>query len=729
MPTDWQELTFAKAAPAVVDSRRRLRWCLGAFVLLFVLVWCRAVQLEICQGAAFRAEALRAKRREKPLPAVRGRILARDGTVLACDREVAALAMEYRYLEDPPRQSLLEQGARKRLPPDQRHNAARLAEEVAKLRRERDDLHLHLAALCGFEPAAWRARVRRVQDRVERIAASVRQRQMEAMNSMPSPSPEDASWAARFSAALHEIFEPARDAVPETVTVAEELGEHILAEGILPSAVAEIQQHAERFPGARIIRVSRRNYPAGALAGHVLGYLGRAQGTHHAPRDGFRLAEQNEHNTDHHAERDEYNTDPHAERDEGLVGLTGVERQCEARLRGKAGVGVEVTDHSGRLQKAFQEAAPTAGHDVTLTIDPRLQQTADELLDGSLQRVALQSEQREPSGGAVLVMDVANGEILAAASAPRFDPNVFIGEDSATREALLSDPAHRLFHRAIQMALPPGSVFKTVTAVALLESAGLDPAATFHCQGYLKQPDRQRCEIYARHGVGHGDITLSEALAESCNVYFFHHAENLPPRVLVDWARRLGFGQLSGIDLPGEVRGALPTPDSTGKPPGHGWHTADTQAMAVGQGALTATPLQIVRMMAALANGGLMVTPHVVRSDSAANDGTLKPQPVPGLSYATLATIRGGLSRAVADEEGTAHAALYLEQISIAGKTGTAQIGEGQPDHAWFAGYVPADHPRYALVVVLERAGNASAAACPVAKRLVLRMLESGLLK
>jgi penicillin-binding protein 2 len=327
-------------------------------------------------------------------------------------------------------------------------------------------------------------------------------------------------------------------------------------------------------------------------------------------------------------------------------------------------------------------------------------------------------------------MDVGNGEILAAASAPRFDPNVFVGDDSAKRQNLLSDPAHPLFHRAIQMALPPGSVFKTVTAVALLESAGLDPAAVFHCQGYLKQPDRQRCAIYVHHGVGHGDVTLAEALAESCNVYFFHHAEHLPPHDLVDWALRLGFGQLSGVDLPGEARGNLPNPDAGRNVPGHGWHVADTQAMSVGQGKLTATPLQVLRMMAAVANGGVMVSPHVVRPDRAADDhASNRPQPVPGLSYATLASIRAGLLRAVVDEEGTAHAALYLEQISIAGKTGTAEIGEGQLDHAWFAGYVPADRPRYAIVVVLERAGNASSTACPVARRLVLRMLETGLLE
>jgi penicillin-binding protein 2 len=330
-----------------------------------------------------------------------------------------------------------------------------------------------------------------------------------------------------------------------------------------------------------------------------------------------------------------------------------------------------------------------------------------------------------------VVLDVRNGEILVAASAPRFDPAAFGGDDSSRREGLLADPAHPLFHRAIQMALPPGSVFKTVTAVALLESAGLDPAATFYCRGYLKQPDRQRCAVYVRHGTGHGDVTLAEALAESCNVYFFHHAEKLSPQALVDWTRRLGFGQPTGVDLPDEACGRVPTPDMIGRLEGHGWHLADTQAMSVGQGSLTATPLQVARMMAAVANGGLLVAPHVARRvgpDRVASAGPPL-QPVPGLTYATLATIRAGLLRTVADTEGTAHGSLYLEQISIAGKTGTAVIGAGLPEHAWFAGYVPADRPRYALVVVLERAGNAATAACPVAKRLVLRMLETGLLE
>ena len=697
----------------VVDPRRRLRCCVGAFaVLLLFVVWYRAAQLQVIQGAAFREVALRPIRREKPLPAPRGRILARDGTVLACDRIVNAVAVDYRWLEDPPRQAWLEQLARKRLPNDQRRSATRLAAEVAKLRDERDELHKRLAALCTIDLAQWQARARRVQARVERIAAGARRRQIEAARAVPQ-SRADQTWSDRLSTALHEILEPARDAVPAAVTVAEELSDHVLAEDVPAAAVAEIQSHADQYPGTRIVQLTRRSYPHGELAAHVLGYL--AQNRRVGPASPASAGPPGAVSIENGGPAVAIALVPSY-----IVGVTGVEQRCESQLCGRPGAAVEMLDHSGRVAQIKHECEPSPGNDVTLTLDARLQQTAEELLDSALKRAALQYEDRKLSGGAIVVLDVHSGEILALASAPRFDPAVFASDDSSRRMALLADPASPLFHRAIQMALPPGAVFKTLTAAALLESAGLDPAAKLYCRGYLDRPDQQRCAIYVRHGTGHGDVTLADALAESCNVYFFHHAESLPPETLADWSGRFGFGQPTGIDLSGEARGIVPSPDTIKKLSGHRWRTADTQAMAVGQGALTATPMQVVRMMAAVANGGLLVTPHFL-------PGSGGPHPIPGLTYSSLAAIRAGLLRTVAYKNGTAHDTLYLDQISIAGMTGAAAIGDDQPEHAWFAGYVPADKPRYAMVVVLERAGDASTAACPLAKRLVLKMLEAEL--
>jgi penicillin-binding protein 2 len=487
------------------------------------------------------------------------------------------------------------------------------------------------------------------------------------------------------------------DPPPLRIVVAEELDYHVMADDAPPVAVAEIENRGDRYPGVKIVELSRRFYPGGAQAAHVLGHLGAAG--------------------------------------EGeLVGRMGVERQYENVLQGHRGTAVERTDRGGRVLARYDRQPPVAGHDVTLTLDPALQRTAEELLQSALQRRAIRPEAAEPAGGAIVVMEVETGAIRAAASAPAFDPNLFARGGSAELAAVLADKTHPLFDRVCRMAIPPGSTFKVLAAAALLESAAAGPEERFTCQGYLQQPDRQRCDIYVRQGVGHGEVALADALAVSCNTYFFHFAGRMGPRPLVDWATRFGFGRPTGIDLPGEATGTLPCPENIGQLEGHAWRTADTQAMAVGQGSLTATPLQILCMMAAVANGGRLVTPHVARgvggSPPTQRCEIRAPpaQPIPELQGKTLRSIREGLRRVVADPQGTAHGTLYIESLAVAGKTGTAETGADRASHAWFAGYVPAEEPKLALVVVLEHAGEAALAAGPVAKRLVLRMEQLGML-
>jgi len=271
----------------------------------------------------------------------------------------------------------------------------------------------------------------------------------------------------------------------------------------------------------------------------------------------------------------------------------------------------------------------------------------------------------------------------------------------------------------VQMALPPGSVFKVVTAAALLEAGSLRPGEPLHCRGYLRTPDRLRCAVYKRHGVGHGEVALSDALCESCNVYFFTHAGRVGLDAIFDWAGRFGLGRPTGIDLPGEVGGRLPLP----RPVPEGEIDRRAELPAVGQGSVTATPIQIACMMAAVANGGRLVRPHVVQSSG--REGTKgTSQPIKNFSPAMLSAIGEGLRRAVADPQGTAYDASAPAAVSWAGKTGTAETGLDGREHAWFAGYAPADRPVVAFVVVLEHAGNARDTAVPVAQRLVSRMGE-----
>jgi penicillin-binding protein 2 len=727
-------------APLVVDSRRRLRICLAGFLTAAALVLGRAVQLQVTQGRALCEEAARPLSRLELLPGVRGRILASSGEVLACDRQVLCLAVHYRHLEEPINPAWLRQMARSRLSRAERSRAERLAAAEADVRAERIQTTRRLAEVCGLSASQWASRAGQIQSRVQRIAGRVQ--------STPHAPREIARHAERdeynscgrivkriCNAIVETLKASMNEPPPEHMPIAEEHEYHVMAEDLPLATVARIEAHPELYPGTKIVQRRRRTYPGGRLAAHVLGHLGPAEA----------------------AELASGVYDP-----DDRPGRMGLERQYESLLHGRRGLALETTDHSGRLLGASRQREPGVGRDLVLTLDPKLQAAAESLLDSALQRRSLGASPPEPAGGAIVVMDVRDGSIRASASAPAFSPGVFAGGRGGEAAALLDDPAHPLLDRVLKMAIPPGSVFKIVTAAALLESAGLNPEETYVCQGYLDSPERWRCEVYQRSGVGHGPVTLADALAVSCNVYFFHHARLLGPEPLVEWAGRLGFGRATGVDLPGESPGALPSPETVRRVQRRAWRTADTLSLAIGQSSLEATPLQVARLLAAVANGGQLVTPHVVSSlglpasddeqplgkpawppgltdsrslapaatpaTSLADDAihVPAPRPIAGLEAAALAAIRRGLEQAVSDPRGTAHAALSLDTIAVAGKTGTAQTGPGRAEHAWFAGYVPADEPRLALVVVLEHAGNADETAAPVARRLVLEMDKLG---
>jgi penicillin-binding protein 2 len=718
---DWRRFHRDEhAPPAVVDSRRRLRWCMAGFVLLLAVVFSRMVELAVTDGPEYRELAARPLERQVSVPGVRGRILAANGVVLAYDKNVPALAVHYRYLEEPTDARWLRWTARSRLTRAERKEPGRVAAEEARVLADRSELARRLAELCGVSPQVWEARASRIQARVERISETVnRRRQAEFQRRLADADRHagddgEQSLGGRIRSALEDALTSSiDDAAPEPITVAEELDYHVVVEDVPLGVVAEIEAHADRYPGVKIVECRRRMYPCGSLAAHVLGHLGAVDAA--TLRDGG---------------PGEYHPDD-------LVGKTGLERQYEQLLYGRRGTAVELTDRSGRVISSHREREPGVGRDLVLTLDPQLQRTAEELLAAALRRRAIQQPDAEPAGGACVVMDVRSGAILAAASAPTFDPNLFAAPAGDAVEQVLGDPAHPLFDRASQMAIPPGSTFKIVSAAALLSDGSVRPDRPLFCQGFLKTPDSWRCAIFLQHGSGHGDVTLADALAQSCNVYFFHYAERLGPQPLVDWGRRFGFGRPTGVDLPGESAGNLPS-----EPTDRDWRPSDALSLAIGQGSLQATPLQIARMMAAVAGGGRLVTPHAAShlgmrpsSDgSAAAEEDLSgdsieippPTTIDRLDGPTLAAIREGLRRVVADPLGTAHGTFSIDSISVAGKTGTAQTGAEQADHAWFAGYAPADDPKLAFVVVLEHGGDAADAACPVAKRLVLAMADLG---
>jgi penicillin-binding protein 2 len=694
-----------------------MRHLTAVFAVGFALVLVRIVALEIWQGAAFRQAAARPLAKSRPLPGIRGQIISRDGRVLACDQRMASLAVHYRYLEDPPSPRWLRAQARARVPSSAPDRAARVADEARWLAAHRADLLEQLAQLCGRPLDELESLSRDVQRRVRAISATVNDARRHPAADPPARLLGGISAArALVNLAPPWLFAPADERPPARVVVAEELDYHVVARDVPLEVVAEIESRPEHYPGVRIIEQSCRRYPCGTLVAGVLGHLGTPD-----------------------LDRDNRPGDGRGEAAHELVGRAGAERQFEIALRGRDGLLVDFMDHSGRLLKSERRLEPASGADVTLTLHAALQQIAEERLDRTLARLARAAGAARPmGGGAVVVLDVHNGAILAAATAPRFDPNIFSAHDGAAIERVLADRAHPLFDRATKMAIPPGSVFKTVTALALLADREFDPQSTFDCQGYLALPDRQRCQIFRRYGVGHGAVNLSDAVTQSCNVYFFHHAEQLGPSRLADWGARLGFGQATGVDLPGEAAGFLPGPANPGTP-GREWKLADAQALAIGQSTLTATPLQVARLMAAVANGGYLVTPHVAAGarssdESAAGDSsefdafTAPRRPVPGLGQGALDVVRQSLARVADDPQGTAYAALSDAGIAIAGKTGTAETGERTADHAWFAGYAPADAPRVAFAIALEHQGSADHAAT-LAKEIVQALAALGMLE
>jgi penicillin-binding protein 2 len=322
--------------------------------------------------------------------------------------------------------------------------------------------------------------------------------------------------------------------------------------------------------------------------------------------------------------------------------------------------------------------------DVRTTIDPNWQRIAQEILRRYVSPA---------SGGALVVIDLQDDALRVLASDPSYDPNVFESGDAEAIEALLDDPRKPLFCRATMASLPIGSVMKPVIAVALLEEETIEPETLFYCRGYLENPEALRCERFLATGTGHGDVTCGDALCESCNVFFFHFVSRWSSdEVFHRYASQFGFGRPIGLGL-AEAAGYLP-------------EKGDVRQLAIGQGAFEATPLQVARMIGMVATGR-EVRPHLLVSRENGSDRLQLAE----IDRETWKVVRGGLRRAVDDRLGTASAALGDLPISPAGKTGTAEVA-GKRSHAWFAGYWPAETPRYAMVVLLEHGGSAKVSAC-----------------
>ena len=468
--------------------------------------------------------------------------------------------------------------------------------------------------------------------------------------------------------------------------------------------MAYLEANRLRIPGVVIQVNQTRDYLYGELLAHVLGYMGEIN------------AEELKQDLGQHYRMGDW------------VGKSGVELIMEKRLRGKkGGVQVEV-DAMNREIGTIWERASTPGANVVLHIDIALQQAAWDAMKGQT--------------GTVLAADPRNGNILCYVNAPAYDPNLFIkGLPVEAWQTLQKDKHRPLTNRAIQGQYPPGSVFKIVMAVAALEEDQVSPGESLYCGGNLRMGSWNfRC--WKRRG--HGPTDLHKALVESCDVYFYQLGQRLGIRGISEYAQQFGFGSRTGIRIAGEQSGLVPSPEWKKKRYGEPWYDGETLTVSIGQGALLVTPLQVLMMTCAVANGGRLWAPTLIKQLEYP-DGKIywKNQPQRGtavpMSEKTGKIVRRALRDVVQGRTGTGRRArLEYAEIDVAGKTGTAQVVRqvemGTPDdqvpweqrdHAWFTCYAPAENPEIAVVVLVEHGGHGGAVAAPVAQKVLQAYFEA----
>lgn len=453
--------------------------------------------------------------------------------------------------------------------------------------------------------------------------------------------------------------------------------------GLSLEDVAKIEEWKLELPGVIVEVEPQRAYPTSRFAAHLLGYV-REANEEQLKQGRYRRGD--------------------------MVGQSGLERLLDEFLRGKdGGTRIEV-DAMGRPVRLIQQTEPNPGAQVITTIDRRIQETAERAMEGK--------------AGAVVVLDPRNGDILAMVSTPAFEIDRFTG--GMNRDAwlqLVRDPNHPLLNRTIQSQYAPGSVFKVVVAAAGLQEGTVTPVDRIHCTGEFHLGSWTWNDW--KKG-GHGSVDMRRAIKESCDVYFYQAGLKIGAAQIARYSNMFGLGQSTGIEFSGEKFGLIPKPKVR-----HGrviWRAGDTVNMSIGQGAVLVTPIQVARMMAAVANGGVLWKPRLVQRIERPDRGVVWSDEGRVTGHVELAPAIWALLRqslwAVVNEDGGTGGAARIPGLDVAGKTGTAQLiakskSEKGQDNAWFAAFAPLNDPQVAVVVLVERGGHGGSAAAPIAKKIM----------
>jgi cell division protein FtsI/penicillin-binding protein 2 len=719
---------------------RRVTILAAIFVALIAAVALQLVRLQVVQGHVYAQLAKEGRVWDELRAVPRGRILDRNGSILACDEASYGLAVVARDF------------------PLQKVHLADITEMLNAKGEDRSALRQILRERLANSEAA--------------VAA------LAALSGM-----EQSKLAEGILPALERAvrYGGLRSPEPFIFGIAQE--NWLRLEVLLNPPVGERRQKAASrdvpVPGVRCVTQATRAYPAGATAGHVLGYLseydreeverlrqwgrltiggetvmqqlkdacersevaeavgrslGRSPDTICSAEELMELIEEmppKDRDQLYSAlgppsvaierwmdrgkivaltEGEQVWIRSRGHLEDRRIGRTGIEQSWNDELRGKHGYKVVIRNLAIRDGEAAPELdylkaeRPVPGTDLTLELDAHLQKIAD---------AALAATGRP---GAVVMLEPGTGAVMVLVSRPTYDPAVFVSGDSVGVRAALRDPSRPLVGRAFSGVYPPGSVFKALVALAGLEEGILTRDTVFDCAHTYEVGDHTfRCMAIP----GHGTIDLRRALSESCNIYFYQVAERIGAEQLLRWAHALGFGAKTGLDVPGEVSGSVPGPETADELP-----RRTLVQLGIGQGPLSVTPMQVAQLFAAIANDGPCYMPRIVHTPRMASSARR-------LSPATRAALLEGLIGTVHDVRGTAHSAFFtalpgrdkafvelFPGIRIVSKTGTAETGRGEP-HSWFAGFAPADDPAMAFAVLVEGGGHGGHVAAPVAARVL----------
>lgn len=464
--------------------------------------------------------------------------------------------------------------------------------------------------------------------------------------------------------------------------------------------VVALETHQLQLPGVSLDVVPERHYIYGSLAAHLLGYVGEVTQKDLATMANYRMGDE--------------------------IGKFGLERVFESDLRGHAG-GQEIeVDSVGRRLRLLREIPETPGDSIVLTIDLDIQEAAEKAIGDR--------------AGALVAINPNNGDILAMVSHPTFNPNVFAnGITPASWHKLVTDPGHPLENRAIQGIYPPGSTFKLVDTIAAMEEHTLTPQTTYFCPGGLWFGGRM---YHCWRRGGHGTLSVHQAIVQSCDVFFYQVGEHLGIDRLAHWAHLLGLGEKSGIDLNNERSGVIPSSAWKKRHFHQRWYPAETLSVAIGQGYVAVTPLQMADVVAEIANGGIRYKPQFVKQIETLDGKIVKRFPPVierrvHIDPMVLKVVRSAMCGVVNSPHGTGHAA-RLDNIEVCGKTGTAQVvkesanrrvpEDKEPmkyrDHGWFVAYAPRDNPQIAIACVIEHGGHGGSSAGPVVHDVLKKFFE-----